>query len=261
MRPSPAFRWLLFVLVLPACQAGLESGLPRSMKPGLTVAADETVSAGQPPGAPPVTGGLAPGHWRKEGTIVDDVTAQGGGAAAPRMLVHRGEVRVEVARADEAMAEFRERVAAWGGYLQSQHDRTLIVRVPATRFEEAFAWVRAAGRILAESRQAEDVTEEFVDLGIRLDNARKARERLIEVLQKADKVEDILKVEAELRRLTEEIERMEGRKKLLADQVAMATLAATFQAVTEPPARVRAREPSRFRWLNRIGAERVMEDF
>lgn len=178
-----------------------------------------------------------------------------------RLLVHRGDLRVEVARPEEAMTSFRNQVVAWGGHLQSQTDQTLVVRVPAPHFEEAFAWLKQTGRVLSESRQAADVTEEFLDLGIRLDNARKARDRLLEILQKADKVEDILKVEVELRRLTEEIERMEGRKKFLADQVALSTLSATFQALADAPIKRGARQASRFPWINRIGAERLVEDF
>ena len=125
--------------------------------------------------------------------------------AAERMLVYRGAMRVEVARPEDAGRDFLAKVRAWGGYLQNQQGATLTVRLPATKFEEALAELRALGRVLDESRSADDVTEEFVDLGIRLDTARKARDRLLEILAKAEKVEDILKVEAELRRLTEEM--------------------------------------------------------
>jgi hypothetical protein len=135
------------------------------------------------------------------------------------------------------------------------------VRVPAKHFDDALAAARALGRVLGESRQANDVTEEFVDLGIRIDTARKARDRLLEVLQKAEKVEDILKVEAELRRLTEEIERMEGRRKLLADQVALATLQLQLFAIAPPPpAPKRPRQASQFPWINRVGADLTLED-
>ncbi len=182
-------------------------------------------------------------------------------AAADRMLIQTGQVSVEVPRPDEIMTSFRTQVVAWGGHLQSQADTTLTVRVPASRFDEAFDWVKHSGRLLSESRQAQDVTEEFLDLGIRIENARRSRDRLLEILQKADKVEDILKVEAELRRLTEEIERMEGRKKFLADQVTLATLQATFQPVAAAPPAKRRRQPSRFDWINWIGAERMLEDF
>lgn len=203
---------------------------------------------------------------RQFGVPAQAPSGPGGGANSPaaseRMLVYRGEIRVEVARPEDAGRAFLAQVAAWGGYLQSQQGATWTVRLPAQRFEEALAALRAAGRVLDESRQANDVTEEFLDLGIRLDTARKSRERLLEVLAKAEKVEDILKVENELRRLTEEIERMEGRRKYLADQVAMATLAATFQAIAQaPPPPPRPKQRSRFPWINRVGADAMMGGF
>ena len=178
-----------------------------------------------------------------------------------RMLVYTGQVNVEVPRAEDAAHAFLARIEQWGGYLQRQSGATLTVRLPAKHFDAAFASVRESGRVLSESRQANDVTEEFVDLEIRVGNVRQARGRLLEILKLAEKVEDILKVEAELRRLTDEIERMEGRLKYLRDQVAMATLRAHFQDVAEPPPVKRRRRPSRFRWVNRVGAGAVMEGF
>ncbi len=180
-------------------------------------------------------------------------------AARERMLIQRGQVQVEVGRPEDSAREFLVKVQAAGGYLQQQVGTTLTVRLPAAAFDAMFAAVKSMGRVLAEQRQADDVTEEFVDLGIRLDTARKARDRLLEILQKADKVEDILKVEAELRRLTEEIERMEGRKKFLADQVAMATLQATFSSPASGPSTFRARMRSPFWWIEEAGPEALLE--
>lgn len=178
-----------------------------------------------------------------------------------RMLIYTGELRVEVAQAEEAARSFLAEVEAMGGYLQRQAGTSLTVRVPAAAFDAAFERARGAGRVLSESRQASDVTEEFADLGIRIENARRSRDRLLEILALAKEVEDILKVETELRRLTGEIERMEGRLKLLRDQVALATLGVEFQAVAAPPPVRRVRRPSRFGWVNRVGVDVVMEGF
>jgi hypothetical protein len=207
---------------------------------------------------------LGSGGW--DDTVVRSESPVASPAEAPpqpRLLVHKGEVRVEVARPDDVARDLQAKVAAWGGYVQQQSGTTFVWRLPAAKFDEAFAAVKALGRVLGESRSANDVTEEFVDLGIRLDNAKKSRDRLVEILQKAEKVEDILKVEAELRRLTEEIERMEGRRKFLQDQVAMATLQVTLVATSAPPPPPkRSRQWSRFQWVNRVGAEQMLrEDF
>lgn len=271
----------LLSMLAAACNAP-GAGAHRGMKPGSTLAADEVANGlTADPSANPVAGAFfndgsdgdvrarTENHFSgNKGTVVslDDVTAGLVNTAAParveRLLIQRGEIRVEVARPEDVARDFLAKVKEWGGYLQNQTGASLVVRLPAAKFDEAFAAVRALGRVLAESRQADDVTEEYVDLGIRLDTAKKARDRLLEVLQKAEKVEDILKVEAELRRLTEEIERMEGRRKFLADQVALATLRVTFQATAAaPPPPPRSRQRSRFEWVNLVGAESMMGDF
>lgn len=179
-------------------------------------------------------------------------------APIDRLLVYRGRVRVEVTTPEESARAFLQKVREWGGHLAQQTGATFVVRVPAASFDEAYAWLCAQGRVLDEQREASDVTDEFVDLGIRIDNCRRARDRLLEVLQKATAVEDILKVEAELRRVTEELERMEGRKKLLADQVAMATLEGSFAPKSEPPPARRKPRQSRYAWIRAAGPEGLL---
>ena len=227
----------LGILLVSSCdRAGLE--VPRS-----PVGAESSMAAGL--AAPSRDLAEAPGLSR------DD-----------RMLVQRGELTIEAARPAEAIRAFLAKVKELGGHLSRQDANRVTVRVPAPQFDAAFAAASAAGRVLQESREANDVTEEYVDLGIRLDTATKARARLLEVLQKAERVEDILKVEAEIRRLSEEIERIEGRRKLLADQVALATLTVTFQAPADAPRPVhRPRQGNTFAWIDRVGAEMLLEAF
>ena len=256
--------WMLWCVVfgvlLLGCQVPYGEG---ATKPGLMLEADDVTS-----GLVNNTAAASPAPSRNNDRFDDFGSTKGGprepAAAAPeRLLIQRGSMRLEVVRPEDSAREFLAEVKALGGYLQSQTGTSLTVRLPAVSFDEVFLLLRGKGRVLDEKREASDVTEEFVDLGIRIDTARKARERLLEVLQKAEKVEDILKVEAELRRLTEEIERMEGRKKFLADQVAMATLAVAFVAKVEaapPQPKRRERVRSQFDWINRVGPESLLED-
>ncbi|MBK8095820.1 MAG: DUF4349 domain-containing protein [Planctomycetes bacterium] len=180
-----------------------------------------------------------------------------------RLLIQTASMSLEVARPEAAIADFVARAQAAGGYLTAQQQTQVTVRVPAAKFETLLSDLRAAGRVLSESRQAQDVTKQYFDLGLRLDSAKRARERLLALLEKANNVKDMLEIEAQVRRLIEEIERMEGEQRFLADQVAMSTIAATFRSTVAapPPSKPRRREPSRFDWLEHIGAERVMEGF
>ncbi|MBL6446297.1 DUF4349 domain-containing protein [Fulvivirga sp. 29W222] len=84
--------------------------------------------------------------------------------------------------------------------------------------------ITQASFVYTNNINAQDVTEEFVDLKIRLKNKRAVEEQYREILKKAHKVEDILKVENELRMIREEIEAKEGRLNFLNSQVNMSTI-------------------------------------
>ena len=121
-----------------------------------------------------------------------------------------------------------ERVARdAGGYLSSRQDAVIVIRVPRDRFDEAIARIEKLGDVTHRDIKAQDVTDEFVDLQARLKNAYAIRDRLTDLLSRAA-VKDALEIEKELGRVTEEIERMEGKLKLLRDQIAFSTITVTF---------------------------------
>jgi seryl-tRNA synthetase len=111
------------------------------------------------------------------------------------------------------------------------------------------------GRVLAQNLNSVDVTKRVADLRLRIANALATRERLTQLLQRATVIEDILKIEAELRRLTEEIETMQAELKGLVDQIAYSTLTVSFVPNAPEASAFMQRRYSRFGWINAIGFE------
>ena len=79
--------------------------------------------------------------------------------------------------------------------------------------------------------------------------------------EKAQEVEDALKIEAELRRLSEEIDRLKGQLKLLSEQIAYSTIDVGFVSKAPQPRPVSVRRHSRFPWVNQVGVEHVLNNF
>jgi hypothetical protein len=105
--------------------------------------------------------------------------------------------------------------------------------------------------------QAEDVTEEFRDLEVRLKSARAVQARLTELLAKAAKVEESIAIERELDRVSGEIERIEGRIKYLKDRAAFSTITVRFQPKEkEQVGGHEVRLP--VRWLYDLGLKRLL---
>ncbi len=255
--------WLLMAVLLLGCQvANQAGGQETEMQDAVAAGMVGAVDLPQLGRAKEQLAELSDRRGRgkdQEGSNADD----DGGADrgdGERMRIYQGNMTVEVARREDAAAQFLSKVKDWGGYLATQQDDQYTLRLPTAHFEDAIAVLRGMGRVLRESRQANDVTDQFFDLGLRLENARKSRERLLVLLAKAEKVEDMLKIEEQLRRLTEEIERFEGQQKMLLDQVAMATIAVRFAVAAASLAQPDGRK-SRFLWIRSLGAERMQGGF
>jgi|GEM_PF-5249195 len=177
-----------------------------------------------------------------------------------RLLIYTAHLTIRVANLDSAEDRFLDLIEARGGYLERRENNTLTCRVPAIDFEEVLEETKTFGTVIAQNREAQDVSRQHLDLSIRLDNAVAARDRLLELLEKATDVADLLEVERELKRLTEEIERLKGELRFLEGRIALSTISVTFNA----PARITQRSRrffSRFEWINRIGVEYVLDQF
>lgn len=167
-------------------------------------------------------------------------------AAAGPMIIRTAQLTVVVQNLDAARAQVDQIVHRYSGYIgdlttsaPSGGARTLTatLRIPATQLDAAIAELKKVGRVDSESQSGQDVTAQYVDLEARLNNSRNTEKRLLELLsQRTGKLSDVLEVETELSRVREEIERMEGERRLMAKQVAYATVTATVNEEYKTPA-------------------------
>jgi hypothetical protein len=156
-------------------------------------------------------------------------------AATPRKIIRNGEIQVVVKRYAPARQALDEMVKAAGGYIaSSQTDHslgevssaTIVIRVPAGHFEAITSKIARLGTVVRESTGTRDVSEEYYDLKARLTNARKLETRLQELVssKQTSKVQELLEVERELARVRGEIERFEGKLRLLDNLVDLSTI-------------------------------------
>ncbi|KYF97581.1 hypothetical protein BE20_38185, partial [Sorangium cellulosum] len=182
--------------------------------------------------------------------------AEASAAPAP-LLVYTAQVAMAVFEVGASLGKVEELARDLGGFLARRDDRAITIRVPAARFDEALKRLEGLGDVVQRNVVAEDVTEEFLDLGVRIRNARVVRDRLEKLLEKAAKVEESIQLERELARVTSELERLEGRLKFLRDRVAFSTLTVSFQ-----PRSTETITPSGPRlpidWLNELGLSRLL---
>jgi len=167
------------------------------------------------------------------------------------LLIYRATLTMAVFETRKVMDAIEALAKATGGYLVARDDMTITIRVPASKFDAALDDIAGKGDELHRQVEVSDVTEQYNDLTIQLKNAEVVRERLVVLLERAQKVEEALAVEAELARLTDKIERIKGRLKLLKELVTFSTVTVRFEA--RPVERIDSKVQLPFPWLKQLG--------
>lgn len=107
---------------------------------------------------------------------------------------------------------------------------SVTVRVPAERLDEALTTIRdGAVSVDGETVNGRDVTEEYVDLSSRLSNLEATEEQLVEILETAYTVEDVLAVQRELTTVRGQIEQIQGRLRFFDEAAAFSSVSVTVR--------------------------------
>lgn len=102
---------------------------------------------------------------------------------------------------------------------------TVIIRVPVASFESAAQEIKDVALVVErETIATEDVTEQYIDIAARLSNAQAQEKRYIEILDKADTVEDMLSIEQALWSVRATIESYQGQLNYLDSQTDFSTI-------------------------------------
>ena len=159
------------------------------------------------------------------------------GSATPTMVIRTGQAFIEVEKVDAAALKIRQLAAQVGGFITNSsitggrdqiRQATFELKIPAPKYDPAVDLLSTIGKVETVTSTAQDVGEEFVDVTARVTNSRRLEERLISLLaNRTGKLDEVLRVERELARVREEIERYEGRLRYLSARVALSTLTIT----------------------------------
>jgi Domain of unknown function (DUF4349) len=261
-------------LALFSIQLGCAASMAPPMEPS-SRSYEATADVAESAPAPGALGGLAMGV---RGGEMDGAVAMNGGAPPPPpppppaatstagpssevqrgpMLIYTATMNLAVFQVAEASKQVEVMAKEAGGFLARRDDMTVVIRVPAAKFDDLLKRIEKLGDVLHRNVAAEDVTEQFMDIEVRLKNARAVRDRLQALLDKATKVEESLEIEKELTRVGTEIETLEGKLKYLRDRVTFSTITVSFRPKQSDSVKPSVRIP--VGWLNQLGLGRLLD--
>jgi hypothetical protein len=178
-----------------------------------------------------------------------------------RQMIYSAKFAIATATVNETIEQFIAGVNSIGGYLESRDDNRVVVRVPADSFDRVVDNTPSLGEVLSRSIKNEDVTRKYRNLRLRIESLAAAHQRILELLKTADKLDDIIKLEEQLRTLTLQLETAQGEFKSLSEQVAFSRVEIDFREKTSESAAQRTKKVSSFAWINQMGVKQIADEF
>ncbi len=215
---------LLTILVLAGCTTTQNTAAPlKSDKTSTTGASTQEVAA------PPTTGATGQTGQTGQGTIPN----------APK-LIKTADVTIEVGKGEfQKKYDAVKKIAAqFNGHVTNASatrvkgemtSGTVTMRVPAKEFDDTITAIKKTGTVNGLNIKADDVSEEYVDLESRLKNYQAQEAQLLNIMTKAQTVDETLKVQEQLTAVQGEIEVIKGRMQFLDNRVDFSTITVTVQ--------------------------------
>jgi len=153
-------------------------------------------------------------------------------------------VEIEKGAYNEAYSTVSLVAEGVGGYISDSRSSssegritsgTVTIRIPNSSYADVMSRLKEIGSLTSISEQAQDVTEEYVDLESRTRNLRAQEAVYLNLMAKAQTIEESISVQRELSVIQEQIEQLTGRKSYLDNHVQLSTIQVTL---TEPGSEV-----------------------
>ncbi|MDE7446060.1 MAG: DUF4349 domain-containing protein [Lachnospiraceae bacterium] len=154
-----------------------------------------------------------------------------------RKLIKNVNLQVETENFDELLATVEEKTQKAGGYIEQSYtyngsnyygggrrNASLTIRIPAERLNDFLSSVSEVSNVISRNESVTDVTLQYVDMESHKKALQAEQDRLLELLEKAETIEDIISLESRLSEVRYQIESMESQLRTMDNQVSYSTV-------------------------------------
>ncbi|MCI8799673.1 MAG: DUF4349 domain-containing protein [Lachnospiraceae bacterium] len=203
------------------------------------------------------------------GEAADLLQTEDVGIRDARKIIREVSLEVETREFEELVRDLETRVRELGGYVESMdtfngssfsdsrrmRSADMTVRIPSDKTDSFLEKVSDAGNIVRRSESTDDVTLSYVDMESRRNTLRTEQNRLLEFLDRAENVEEIITLEERLSEVRYQLESMESKLRTIDNLVDYSTIHMNISEVKDltPEAEPTVRERISEGFLQNVG--------
>jgi len=157
-------------------------------------------------------------------------------------LIRTVSVEAETDDLDASLSTLASRISAMGGYVEDQTIRSnasgsryasMTIRVPVDQMDSFVTYIRDQSNVTYYTESAEDVTLQYVATESRIAALETERERLMDLMAKAEDMSDLLMIEQRLTDVLTELEQVQSQLRVYDNLVDYGTIHLSLSQVKE----------------------------
>lgn len=215
----------------------LFDGVAGSVKGDYFVEAEESYDAEMPSMDAPMEEPSSPDSTKADVTV-------------GRKIIYSSSFNLETKEYDKSILKLEALCSQYGAWFENSNSRGTseyanrysyyTIRVPVENYKAFISEQSSVGVVISSSENNRDVTEQYTDVEARLASATLREERVLKILENADRLDDVLALERELSDIRYEIESYTGTLRKYDSLVSYATVTISISEVATitptPPA-------------------------
>ena len=186
-------------------------------------------------------------YYETEDAIVEESMSATGGVETGttvsetpqvnRKLIRTFDIQIQTKEFDSVVEGIQKKISELGGYIEqssmdsgssyySHYNRYsyMTVRIPSDKLDQFVSTVQENANVTNISESTEDITLSYVDVESRKTALETEQGRLLELLEKAETVEDIITIESRLSEVNYQLESYTSRLRTMDNQVDYSTV-------------------------------------
>ena len=196
--------------------------------------------------------------WEETATPSEEKPVMDESTMPERKIIKTYRVRMETLRYDAAVELITDAVSEFGGYMSNASQEgtgvnsartrsaSFTVRIPADRAEAYIERISGECNVLSSSLTTEDVTDTYYGYEARMESLLLQEERLLAMMEKADKLSDLITLEDKLSSVRAEINGLNKQLQLMDKSVQYSYIYVTLNEVKE------YKEPEKVTYFDRL---------
>jgi len=169
-------------------------------------------------------------------------------SASSKKIIKTAQLSIQVYDFDSTVENLKQITQQYGGYIENSSSDiiyndnendimlksgSMVLRVPAQNYNDVIDYVSQTGKIVGNYEQGEDISADYIDTESMLNAKELEKERLMQLIEKADNVNDLILLEERLSQVSGEIDSYNSRIKNWDRLVQFSTISINIEQIKE----------------------------